>query len=375
MNRLFIIAGEVSGDTHGAGFLKALQASGSEIAVSGLGGPRMRAEAGEGIEDWVETAGVVGLWEVLKMYGYFKTKFEAVVARILEERPDGVVLVDYPGFNLRVAKALREGGYEGRLIYYISPQVWAWKKGRVKTMARVLNRMICIFPFEKPFYEKSGLETEFAGHPMVDRAAELRRNWKREPNLVGWFPGSRRNEVKRLFPVMLEAAKRIREAVPSVRFAVSAANESLAAEMRAMAVAAGMKEAKGWIETGTVYDLMQRAQVGAVASGTATLEAACLGLPYALVYKVTTFTYLAAKFVVRIKNLGIINILAGRDVVPELVQGRFNPKDLSAQMIEWLRHPEAREALAEDLASVVSTLGEGGAYRRAADVCLKCLRS
>ncbi len=373
--RIFIIAGEISGDTHGAGFISALRETEPDIEVSGLGGAKMRTVGGDGIEDWVETAGVVGLWEVLKMYGYFKKRFEEVVARVLEEKPDGVVLVDYPGFNLRVAKALREGGYEGRLIYYISPQVWAWKKGRVKTMAKVLDRMICIFPFEKPFYEKSGLETEFAGHPMVDRAAQLRRDWKREPGLVGWFPGSRLNEVKRLFPVMLEAAKLIRKSVPEARFAVSAANEGLASEMRAMADQAGMKEARSWIETGTVYDLMQRAQVGAVASGTATLEAACLGLPYALVYKVTTFTYLAAKFVVRIKNLGIINILAGRDVVPELVQGQLNPTELSRQMIHWLQNEGLREALVADLASVVATLGEGGAYRRAANVCLECLES
>jgi lipid-A-disaccharide synthase len=375
MNRLFVIAGEISGDTHGAGFLKALKERSPTLEVAGLGGPKMRAVAGEGIEDWVETAGVVGLWEVLKMYGYFKRRFDEVVQRLLEEKPDAVVLVDYPGFNLRVAKALRAGGFEGKLIYYISPQVWAWKKGRVKTMAKVLDLMICIFPFEKPFYEKSGLKTEFAGHPMVDRAKELKRDWPRDPGLVGWFPGSRRNEVRRLFPVMLQAAQRIRKAIPEARFAVSAANEALASEMRAMAEAAGMEEAKAWIEVGTVYDLMQRAQVGAVASGTATLEAACLGLPYALVYKVTTFTYLAAKFVVRIQNLGMVNILAGRNVVPELVQGQMNAGDVSAQLIRWLENEEERSALTADLKEVVATLGKGGAYDRAADVVLECLKS
>ncbi len=368
MSEVFIIAGELSGDTHGAGLMRALRDLRPGIRFHGLGGPKMKAAGGDGITDWAETAGVVGLWEVLKMYGWFKQRFNETVAQILAARPAAVVLVDYPGFNLRVAKTLREGGYDGKLIYYISPQVWAWKKGRVKTMARVLDLMICIFPFEKPFYEASGLPTEFGGHPLVDRAAELRRDGARESNLIGWFPGSRRNEVRRLFPVMLEAAKKIRQQMPEARFAVSAANPTLAAEMIALAQAAGLPEAADWIETGTVYDLMQRATAGAVASGTATLEAACLGLPYALVYHVNWLTYLAGKTVVRIKHLGIVNILAQREVVKELVQHALTPDTLAAEMLRLARDPEARVALQNDLATATATLGEPGAYRRAAAI-------
>ncbi|MDZ4287692.1 MAG: lipid-A-disaccharide synthase [Prosthecobacter sp.] len=375
MSHLFIIAGEVSGDTHAAGLMRELLALDPETEFSGLGGPRMREMAGQGIDDWVETAGVVGLWEVLKMYGYFKRRFNGVVSHVLSTRPDAVILVDYPGFNLRIAKALRRGGYRGKLIYYISPQVWAWKKGRVKVMAKVLDLMICIFPFEKEFYEKSGLRTEFAGHPMVDRVVSLRRNWEREPGLVGWFPGSRLNEVKRLFPVMLEAALAIRMQFPQVRFAVSAANESLAGQMRLMADRAGMPEAKMWIEVGTVYDLMQRAEVGAVASGTATLEAACFGLPYALVYKVNQVTYAVAKAVVRIKLIGMINVLAQEEVVHELVQAGLTSDTLAAEMVDLLANERRRAVLQQELAAVVATLGQGGAYRRAAAVVQGCLNS
>lgn len=366
MNRIFIIAGEVSGDTHAAGLLRELKALEPDLQVVGLGGPKMREAAGEGIEDWVETAGVVGLWEVLKMYRYFKEKMDSVLDSILEQKPEGVILVDYPGFNLRLAKALRTAGYKGRILYYISPQVWAWKKGRVKTMAQVLDLMICIFPFEKDFYEKSGLRTEFSGHPMVDRVVNLRRDWKREPGLVGWFPGSRLNEVRRLFPVMMDAAKAIKLAVPNARFAVSAANETLAGHMRAMADEHGMPEAKRWIETGTVYDLMQRAEAGAVASGTATLEAACFGLPYTLVYNVSWPTYIVAKTVVRIKHLGIVNILAKREVVQELVQGALSSDTLAKATVELLTSEAKRTQLQADLAAVVATLGSGGAYARAA---------
>lgn len=373
MSHLYIIAGEVSGDTHGAGLIRELMNLEPGLQVSGLGGPRMREAAGQGVEDWVETAGVVGLWEVLKMYGYFKRRFNATVAAILAQRPEAVVLVDYPGFNLRVAKELRVKGYAGKIIYYISPQVWAWKKGRVKTMAKVLDLMICIFPFEKEFYEKSGLPTVFSGHPLVDRVQTLRRNWQREDGLVGWFPGSRKNEVKRLFPVMLEASRKMLQTRPGTRFAVSAANETLAGMMRAMADAADFPEAKRWIETGTVYDLMQRVQVGAVASGTATLEAACFGLPYALVYQVNGATYAVAKAVVKIQHIGIVNVLAKREVVRELVQGGLSADSLSAEMTDLMTNHNRRLHLQEELAAVVATLGEGGAYRRAAETVMQLL--
>jgi len=373
MKRIFIIAGEVSGDTHAAGLLRELKELEPDMQVLGLGGPKMREVMGEGIEDWVETAGVVGLWEVVKMYGYFKEKMNAVLDSMLQQKPEAVILVDYPGFNLRLAKALRIGGYKGRILYYISPQVWAWKKGRVKTMAKVLDLMICIFPFEKEFYEKSGLRTEFSGHPMVDRVVTLKREWKREPGLVGWFPGSRLNEVRRLFPIMMDAAKVIKQTLPNTRFAVSAANETLAGYMRNMADEHGMPEAKRWIEAGTVYDLMQRAEAGAVASGTATLEAACFGLPYTLIYNVSWPTFVIGKLVVRIKHLGIINILAKREVVKELVQGKLSANTLAKATIDLLSNTAKRQQMQQQLAEVVATLGSGGAYARAAKTVHECL--
>lgn len=375
MSRIFIIAGEVSGDTHAAGLMRELKSLDVATAFAGLGGPRMREAGGSGIEDWLADSAVLGLWEVLKHYGYFKRKMNETLAAISEQRPDAIILVDYPGFNLRVATALRRARFTGKIIYYISPQVWAWKKGRIKTMAKVLDLMICIFPFEKPLYEKSGLRTEFPGHPMVDRTITLRKSWEREPHLVGWFPGSRANEVRKLFPTMLDAARAIRLAVPDARFAVAAANEALAGEMREMAEKRGMPEAKQWIETGTVYDLMQRAEVGAVASGTATLEAACFGLPYVLVYHVNWLTYTVGKMVVRIKNLGIVNILAGRDVVRELIQHDLTADSLAHEIADLLLNDERRHALVKDLSGVVATLGEGGSYARAAQIVIECLHA
>jgi len=371
MKKIFILAGEVSGDTHGAGMMRAVRERDPSIEFLGLGGPQMRTAGGEGITDWLERSAVLGLWEVLKHYGYFKRMMGVALAPFSQSDIAAVILIDYPGFNLRFAQALREqNGYKGQIIYYISPQVWAWKKGRIKTMAKLLDLMICIFPFEKDLYERSGLRTVFAGHPMVDRVHTLKRNWPREPGLVGFFPGSRANEVKKLFPVMIETAKLLRARHPGVRFAVSAANQTLARLMMEIIATSDLPAARSWVETGSAYDLMQRAEVGVVASGTATLEAACFGLPYVLVYKVNPLTYAVGKAVVRIKHLGIVNILAGETVVTEMIQGDFTSPKLADEVLMLLQDTPAREKLAAELGRVVALLGEGGAYGRAAEAVL-----
>ena len=217
--RIFIVAGELSGDQHAAGMLGALLSGPEETRpsqVAGLGGSRMQALCPE-VEDWLEQAAVLGLVEVLKKYGWFRDKMAETVTRILEGSFDGVVLVDYPGFNLRLAQRLRDKGYRGKLIYYISPQVWAWKRGRVKTMARLLDGMICIFPFEKEFYDDSGLPTQFSGHPLVDALAPKRLpQGAREAGLVALLPGSREREIAALFPAMLDVC--IAWALPVRRF-------------------------------------------------------------------------------------------------------------------------------------------------------------
>lgn len=370
MKNVFIVAGEMSGDTHGAGLMHALLERDPTMKFLGLGGPQMRAASGERVDDWVEGAAVLGLWEVLKHYRWFKEQMDSARRPFSHLEFDAVILIDYPGFNLRFAKALRGDGYKGQIIYYISPQVWAWKKGRVKTMARLLDLMICIFPFEKTLYERSGLRTVFAGHPMVDRVQSFSRHWTREPGLVGFFPGSRANEVRKLFPVMLQTARLLQQQQPGLRFAVSAANQALAQLMLEIVSAHDMPEARQWIETGSVYDLMQRAEVGVVASGTATLEAACFGLPYLLVYKVNPLTYVVGKAVVKIKHLGIVNVLAGETVVKELIQGNCAPEKVAGELLLLLRDPSKREALVARLDQVVGTLGDGGAYDRAAEAVL-----
>ncbi|MDF1824263.1 MAG: lipid-A-disaccharide synthase [Verrucomicrobiales bacterium] len=364
MKSLVVIAGEISGDTHGAELLRALPDT-CEWSLSGLGGPRMADLAGT-IEDWLDEAAVLGLLEVLKKYGYFREKMDEAVAHIQKVKPDGVLMIDYPGFNLRLAKRLRAEGYTGKLLYYISPQVWAWKKGRIKVMAELLDLMICIFPFEKELYEKSGLKTEFAGHPLIDEMAEVRDpSIIRDANLVAMLPGSREREIAKLFPPMLDAAAFLAEKRSDLRFATTGATAPLTARLEEMVAERGLSSVFS-VGTSSSHEIMQEAGVGIVASGTATLEAACLGLPYCLTYKVAALTAMAAKWVMSVDYLGIVNVMAGREVVKELLQEKAKGEAMAEELLRLLDDESARAEIEKEIADVVSMLGEGGAHRNAA---------
>ena len=372
---LAIVAGEASGDTHGAALMRSLRERDHLIHFTGKGGPKMASEAsasGGSLDNWIAEAGVLGLWDVLRHYGYFKRKFAALLDDLTADPPEAVILVDYPGFNLRLAKTIRKRQIPTRIIYYISPQVWAWNRRRIPEMAKALDLMICIFPFEKAIYESSGLPTVFAGHPMAEELRHVRVA-DRDETLFGLFPGSREREVRRIFPAMLGAAHLIARSRPEIRFEAAAATEAHAVLMREMATAAAVTIT---ITTGTSRDLMRRAGAGLVCSGTATLEAACLGLPYALVYKVATLTYEVGIRVIRVPYLGMVNILANRPVIREFIQHDATPAALADEGLRLLNSTGARERLSADLASVTATLGgeaDNPASTRAARAVLDCL--
>jgi lipid-A-disaccharide synthase len=203
---LYFIAGEASGDTHGAALMHALREARPDLSFHGRGGPQMKSIAGPEFIDWIDEAGVVGLWEVIKHYGYFRAQFRAALREISAAQPTAVVLIDYPGFNLRLARAVRKRSPAQKIIYYISPQVWAWNRRRISAMARVLDLILCIFPFEAELYNQSGLRTIFVGHPMIKGQGGRQLDSTRNPNLVALFPGSRSREVRKIFPLMLLAA-------------------------------------------------------------------------------------------------------------------------------------------------------------------------
>ncbi len=365
---LFIVAGELSGDAHAAGMLRVLRERLPELRVLGAGGPAMAAACGHppGLRDWVEEAAVVGLWEVVRHIRWFKNRFHELLAEIGRERPRVLVLVDYPGFNLRLAKAVRAAWPQIRIVYYISPQVWAWHRGRIGRMARWLDEVLCILPFEPELFVPAGLPARFVGHPLADELAGERRAATRDPQLVGLFPGSRRREVARLFPVMLEAGRRLRVNHPDVRFEAPAASPQLAAFLRDT-LARHHPTLPVEVLDGGSHALMQRAQCAVIASGTATLEAAWFGLPYCLVYKVSWPTYFLGRMLVRLPYIGMVNILAGREVVTELLQSDADPCEIEHALGRFLTDPAHRGQTVAALAEAVAKLGGPGAHQRAAE--------
>ena len=365
-NTIYFVAGEASGDNHGAALMRSLREHDDHFNFVGRGGPQMQIIAREKFKNWINDAAVLGLWEVIKKYGYFRKQFWETLDEIEESKADAVVLIDYPGFNLRLARALRRRSAKRKIIYYISPQVWAWNRGRIKKMARFLDLMLCIFPFEAELYNKSGLRTEFVGHPMVERLRARKIDIERDPNLIGLFPGSRRREVRKIFPILIETVGELRKQRANLHFEVAAASEALANEISATLTAAQVKDGLFRVVADETAATMQRASVGIIASGSATLEAAYFRLPYVLIYKVAWPTYLAARLVVNVKYLGMANVLANKEVVPEFIQHRARPNTIAKAALQLINDPVARDEMISEFDRIVAKLGEGGAGEKAA---------
>jgi lipid-A-disaccharide synthase len=363
---IYFIAGEVSADNHGAALMRSLRVLDPDLKFIGRGGPQMQQVAGAQFKNWIGDAAVLGLWEVLRKYGYFREQFHQTLNEIKESKPDAVVLIDYPGFNLRLARALRKQSQRYKTIYYISPQVWAWNRGRIEKMARFIDLVLCIFPFETDLYVASGLRAVFVGHPMIERLETQKIDAQRDQKVIGLFPGSRSREVRKIFPVMIEAARLLLQLNPTLRFRVAAASEELALEMNEQLADRQAIE----INVGETATIMQRAFVGIVASGSATLEAAYFRMPFVLIYKVAWPTYVAARLVVNVDFLGMPNLLAGKEVVPEFIQHEAKPDAIATAVRLLMEDSPARDRMISDFDAITRKLGGTGASERGAHAIL-----
>jgi lipid-A-disaccharide synthase len=352
------IAGEASGDSHAAALIAALRAREPSLVVFGAGGPKMKAAGMELVLDLTEHA-VVGLWGVLKNYGKFRRMFFDLVRVAEERKPDAVVLVDYPGFNLRFAKQMKQRGI--KVIYYISPQLWAWHASRSKQIERDVALMLTIFPFEKDWYAKHApkLHAEFAGNPMAEKFAANPKSEIRNPKFVLLLPGSRVEEVQRIFPVMKGVVDQM---PPDLEFVAAAVDEKTAGMMQHPRIR---------VEVGTAQQRMREAALAITASGTATMECAFLGCLMVVVYKVNWLTYLVGRSLVTVNWLAMPNVIAGRAIVPEFIQHDAQPERIAAAASALLNDENQRDTMRRELATVVNSLGGSGAGARTAELILK----
>jgi lipid-A-disaccharide synthase len=374
-DELLVVAGEASGDLHGARLLAELRRLLPGLGAFGLGGGELRAAGLEAVADSSEVA-VVGVFEVLKVLPRVREVFAALLTEVDRRRPRAAVLIDFPDFNLRLARQLKRRGIP--VIYYVSPQVWAWRRGRVRTIARRVDQMLVLFPFEVELYRRAGVPVVHVGHPLVDEVPLLASAWDRapapgEPLRLALLPGSRRGEIEALLPVMLAAAARLAAELPiavSVIRAPAIPEGVVAAHLAAFAAGTGRGVGAGGLAVRVVseerFAAIADSHLALCASGTATLEVGLLGTPMVVLYRLASWTYLLARLLVRLPNFALVNLVLGREVVPELLQGEAEPERIAAEALRLLADPEARGRLRAGLAELRPRLGEGGASARAA---------
>ena len=372
MAKILISAGEASGDIHAAAVTAALKQIDSSVEVFGMGGDALRAAGGEVLFD-IKDHGVMGFVEVIKkLPDLFKLRSD--FARVMDERkPDCLVVVDYPGFNMKLAKVAHDKGIP--VVSYIAPSAWAWNKGRAKNVAKIVDKVACIFPFEYDVYEEAGAPVEFVGHPLLDivhptmeRAeAEAWAGKEAGHPLVLLMPGSRLMEIEKMLPTLLEGAKLLKKQLPEVQFAMPRAG-TIPLELLQSKIKASGLEIK--ITEGHNYDLFSVADLALATSGTVTLEAALCGLPSVIVYRTSALNAFIARRVINIPNIGLPNIVAGRQILPELLQEDFTPANVANTAVELLA-PERRQQLEANLAYMKARLGEPGAVNRVAQLILR----
>ncbi len=393
---ILLVAGEASGDRHGARLVAEIRKALPEARFVGIGGEALAAQ-GVNLLARAEDLAVVGLTEVI---GRLPAVVRALgeISRLLRREPPALaILIDFPDFNFLVARLAKRRGV--RVMYYISPQVWAWRRYRVRTLARWVDRLAVIFPFEEDFYRRRGVQATFVGHPLMETLPDLAdrktllTEWGLDPErlTLALLPGSRGSEIERHLPVMLAAARLIRTAVPETQFLLPLASTAPRGLVEGMVektwgkrgspdqeprapVASGFSPPPLKILPGQAYQALAAAHLGVVASGTVTVEAALAGTPTVIIYRLAPLTYRVAKLLIRVDHIGMANLLAGKALFPELIQEDFTPVRLTREVLRWIQEPHRLPGLRQGLAQVVEDLGPPGASRRAARLALEVLQ-
>ena len=368
---LLLVAGEPSGDAHGAELIHALRKEDPAVRIVGVGGPRMTAAGQEQLFD-LSAHAVLGLTEVFRHFLKFRRFLQQIVDLARTDRPDAVVLIDCSGFNLRLAPRLKHALPQTKIVYYISPQVWASRAGRVKVISKNIDLLLSILPFEKDWFARRApsFKVKWVGHPVLDRirhASDAVPN----PDCIALLPGSRRTEIAELLPELWETARLMARERKNLRFVLLSPNEDM--QNFALELIAKLPSASFSFENYVGYAIshLSRCALAIVASGTASLECALVGLPQIVVYRVHPLTYAVGKRVVTVQHLSIINVMAGREIVPEFIQEKLQPPEVAKVALELLGNPPRRSALLAGVAEVVATLGEPGASGRAAKAILQ----
>jgi len=370
VKRILIIAGEASGDLHGAGVVRELKKSLPDCMIYGIGGDKMHAEGMELIYHVREVA-IMGFWEVLQNLPVIKSVAKTLSVLLKVRRPDAVLLIDYPGFNLRFAEQAKREGI--KVIYYISPQVWAWNPGRVDKIRANVDAMLVVFPFEVEFYAKKGVDVEFVGHPLLEVFTEpldriqfcTRFGLENGKFILGLFPGSRRQELEKIFPSMLGAA-RILNNTYGMQMAVGVSSAIDVDYVKSFL----RNDFPVTIVQHATYDLMKNSDCAIVTSGTATLEIGYYQTPMVIVYRTSWLSYLIGRLLVKIKNIGLVNIVAGETIVPELIQAQVRPDRIVREIRSLVENDRRRKEISQKLGIIRERLGTKGASKRVAEKIL-----
>jgi len=366
--KILLVAGEVSGDLHGTHLVEAIQSIDPEIQFFGVGGEGLE-KVGMKLLYHSQSLSVVGITEVFVKLRSILKALRALKKSLEREKPDLVILIDFPDFNLRLAKLVHRRGIP--ILYYISPQIWAWRPKRIKLISRVIRKMVVLFPFEVPLYEAAGVDVEWVGHPLLDIVKPTLPKEKAfqqfgldpKGRTVGLLPGSRVQEVERLLPSLLASARLLLKEIPDLQFVIPLApgipKAALSFQMRNISVPVKVVE-------GFTYDVMNLCELLITASGTATLEGAILGKPMIIIYKVSFLSYWIGRTLIRVDHIGLVNLVAEKEIAPELIQKDVIPQRIADEAFRILRDPILSRKMTESMGEVRQRLGDPGAAQRAA---------